>query len=88
MVEGHRQGLSDVKPFPFLVEVSAARPEDSMVQPEAAAAQPEDLVVLPEAAEVPEKVVLAVVVSPQLRDTAQMVVMHPHQTILRLPEEY
>ena len=74
MVEGHQQGLSDVRPFPFLVEVSAA--------------QPEDLVVLSEAAEDPERVVLAVVVSPQLRDTAQMVVMHPHQTILRLPEEY
>ena len=74
MVEGHQQGLSDVKPFLFLVEVSAARPED--------------LVVLPEAAEVLERVVLAVVVSPQLRDTAQTVVMHPHQTILRLPEEY
>ena len=74
MVEGHQQGLSDVKPFPFLVEVSAA--------------QPEDLVVLLEAAEVPEWVVLAAVVSPQLRDTAQMVVMHPHQTILCLPEEY
>ena len=88
MVEGHRQGLSDVKPFPFLVEVSAARPEDSMVQPEAATARPEDLMVLPEAAEVPEWVVLAVVVSPQLRDTAQKVVMHPHQTILRLLEEY
>ena len=87
MVEGHQQGLSDVKPFPFLVGVSAARPEDPKVQPEATAAQPEDLVVPPEAAEVPEWVVLAVVVSPQLRDTAQMVVMHPHQTILRLPEE-
>ena len=58
------------------------------VQPEAAAAQPEDLVVLPEAAEVLEQVALAVVVSPQLRDTAQMVVKHPHQTILHLPEEY
>ena len=45
---------------PFLEEVSVA--------------QPEDLVVLPEAAEVPEKVVLAVVVTPQLRDTAQTVV--------------
>ena len=54
MVEGHQQRLSDVKPFPFLVEVSAAQPEDPKVQPEAAAAQPEDLVVLPEAAEVPE----------------------------------
>ena len=81
MVEGHQQGLSDVKPFPFLVEVSVARPE-------AAAAQPEDLVVLPEAAEVLEQVVLVVVVSPQLRVTAHEVVMHPHQTILRLPEEY
>ena len=88
MVEGHQQGLSDVKPFPFLVKVSAALPEDSMVQPEAAAAQLEDLAVLLEAAEGPEWVVLAVVVSPQLRDTAQMVVMHPHQTILHLPEEY
>ena len=88
MVKGHQQGLSDVKPFPFLVEVSVARPEDPKVQPEAAAAQPEDLVVLPEAAEVPKWVVLAVVVSPQLRDTAHMVVLHPHQTILRLPEEY
>ena len=88
MVEGHQQGLSDVKPFPFLVEVSAAQPEDLKVQPEAAATQPEDLVVLLEAAEVLEQVVLAVVVSPQLRDTAQMVVMHPHQTILHLPEEY
>ena len=88
MVEGHQQGLSDVKPFPFLVEFSAAQPEDLMVQPEAAAAQPEDLKVLPETAEVPERVVLAVVASPQLRDTAQTVVMHPHQTILRLPEEY
>ena len=88
MVEGHQQGLSDVKPFPFLVEVSAAQPEDPKVQPEAAAAQPEDLVVLPEAAEVLELVVLAVVASPQLGDTAQMVVLHPHQTILRLPEEY
>ena len=84
MVEGHRQGQA----FPFLVDVLAAQPEDLMVLPEAAAAQPEDLVVLPEAAEVPEKVVLAAVVSPQLRDTAQKVVMHPHQTILRLPEEY
>ena len=74
MVEGHQQGLSDVKPFPFLVGVSAA--------------QPEDLMVLLEAAEGPEWVVLAVVVSPQLRDTDQMVVMHPHQTILHLPEEY
>ena len=50
MVEGHWQGQS----FPFLVEVSAARPEDSMVLPEVAVAQPEDLVVLLEAAEVPE----------------------------------
>ena len=88
MVEGHQQGLSDVKPFPSLVEVSVAQPEGPKVQPEAAAAQPKDLVVLPEAAEVLEQVVLAVVVSPQLRDMAQMVVMHPHQTILRLPEEY
>ena len=75
MVEGHQQGLSDVKPFPFLVEVSVARPEDPKVQPEAAATQPEDLMVLPEAAEVLEQVVLAVVVSPQLRDTA---VLHAH----------
>ena len=88
MVEGHQQGLSDVKPFPFLVEVLVAQLEDPKVQLEAAAAQLEDLVVLPEAAEVLEQEVLAVVVSPQLRDTAQMVVMHPHQTILRLPEEY
>jgi hypothetical protein len=50
MVEGHRQGLS----LPFLVEVSAARPEDLMVLLEAATAQLEDLMVLPEAAEVPE----------------------------------
>ena len=50
MVEGHQQGQS----FPFLVEVSAARPEDLMVLLKAAAAQPEDLVVLLEAAEVPE----------------------------------
>ena len=88
MVEGHQQGLSDVKPFPSLVEVSVARPEDPKAQPEAAAAQLEDLVVLPEAAEVLEQVVLAVVVSPQLRDMAHEEVMHPHQTILRLPEEY
>ena len=47
MVEGHRQGLSDV-------EALAVRPEDLMVLPEAGAAQPEDLVVLPEAAEVLE----------------------------------
>ena len=43
------------------------------------AAQPEEPMVLPEA---------AAVVSPQLRDMAQKVVMHPHQTILHLPEEY
>ena len=54
MVEGHQRGLSDVKPFPSLVEVSVARPEDPKVQLEVAAAQPEDLVVLLEAAEVPE----------------------------------
>ena len=46
MVEGRRQGLSDV-------EALAARPEDLVVLPEAAAAQLEDLMVLPEAAEVP-----------------------------------
>ena len=47
MVEGHRQGLSDVGAL-------AARPEDLMVPPEVAVAQLEDLVVLPEAAEVPD----------------------------------